>query len=156
MVTYLLSVILGILPRIHAVFPCFWLVASHTSDKRNIHWKDTENHTENLYLLFKYWSLHFANHTEKLLITLKKYCAGLQCNHVENHLGWLRWISVLILGKRLNNENALKCLWKISGLLNSFVLGNFMDFRVTLKFSEWFSVLKFHSVMSVMTERNNY
>ena len=37
---------------------------------KNIHRKNTENHTENLSLLFKYWSLHFANHTEK-------YCAVL-------------------------------------------------------------------------------
>ena len=39
--------------------------------RKYIHWKNTENHTENLSLLFKYWILHFANHTEKLLITLK-------------------------------------------------------------------------------------
>ena len=112
-----------------------------------MHWKITENHTENFPLLFKYWSLHFANHTEKLLITLKKYCAVLQCNHVENHLRWLRWISVLIIGKRLNTENTLKYLWKIFRVTQFLCVGQFSwIFRVTLKFSVWFSVLKFHSV----------
>ena len=111
-----------------------------------MHWKNTENHTENFSLLFKYWSLHFANHTEKLLITLKKYCAVLQCNHVENHLRWKRWISVLIIGKRLNTENALKYLWKIFRVTQFLCVGQFSwIFRVTLKFSVWFSVLKFHS-----------
>ena len=111
-----------------------------------MHWKITENHTENFSLLFKYWSLHFANHTEKLLITLKKYCAVLQCNHVENHLRWLRWISVLIIGKRLNTENTLKYLWKIFRVTQFLCVGQFSwIFRVTLKFSVWFSVLKFHS-----------
>ena len=36
--------------------------------KRNIHWKNTESHTENLSLLFKYWFLHFAKHTEKITV----------------------------------------------------------------------------------------
>ena len=94
----------------------------HWNFNTKIHWKNTENHTENMSLLFKYWSLHLANHTEK-------YFAVLQCNHVENHLGRLRWISVLIIGKRLYTENALKYLWKFSVLLNSFVLAIFMDFQ---------------------------
>ena len=107
----------------------------------------TENHTENLSLLFKYWSLHFANHTEKLLITLKKHCAVLQCNHVKNHSGLLKWISVLIIGKRLNTENALKYLWKnFQGYSIPLSWAISWIFRVTLKFSVWFSVLKFHNV----------
>ena len=55
---------------------------------------------------------------------------------------------MLILGKRLNTENALKYLWKNFNITEFLCLGQFSKiFRVTLKFS----VLKFHSVTSKAT-----